>query len=70
MLMYSIAVGEEDLTVNKLVEMTEERTMSLVPMETTTATQQQLLQVQPNGPVGASEGVGLHEDDNSSEDDS
>ena len=55
--------------------MTEERTSSLVPMETS---QQQLLQVQQNGPVGVvgegarfvGEGAGLHEEDNSSEDDS
>ena len=63
-------MGEEDPSVNKLVEMTEERTSTLVPMETAAATQQQLMQVQQNGPVGSAEGAGIHEDDNSSEDDS
>ena len=59
--------------------MTEERTSTLVPMETS---QQQMLQDQQNGPVGVAmiggagkvgmrqEGAGFHEDDNSSEDDS
>ena len=74
-----LAVGEEDASVSKLVEMTEERTSTLVPMETS---QQQMLQDQQNGPVGVAtiggvgevsmrqEGAGYHEDDNSSEDDS
>lgn len=63
-------MGEEDPSVNKLVEMAEERTSTLVPMETTPVTQQQLMQVQQNGPMVGAEGVGLHEDDNSSEEDS
>jgi hypothetical protein len=85
----SIAVGEEDSSVSKLVEMTEERTATLVPMETSQQQQQQQqnLPDQQNGPIGATtiggvgeilavrpvvggEGVGFHEDDNSSEDDS
>lgn len=78
----SLAVGEEDSSVSKLVEMTEERTATLVPMETNQ--QQQMLQDQQNGPVGGTtigvgevgvrpvggEGAGFQEDDNSSEDDS
>ena len=81
--LFSIAVGEEDSSVSKLVEMTEERTSTLVPMET--SQQQQILPDQQNGPVvtttigvgevvgvrpAGGEGVGFHEDDNSSEDDS
>ena len=68
--------------------MTEERTTTLVPMETSQQQhQQQNLPDQQNGPVGVAtiggvgeiavrpvggggEGVGFHEDDNSSEDDS
>lgn len=63
--------------------MTEERTSTLVPMETNPQ-QQQILPDQQNGPVGMTtvgvgevsvrpvggEGAGFHEDDNSSEDDS
>ena len=68
-----VAVGDEDAaSVNKLVEMTEERTTALVPMETTaiSVAQQQLMQVQQNGPAAVNEEVGLNEEDNSSEDDS
>ena len=69
--------------------MTEERTATLVPMETSQQQQQpqQNLPDQQNGPMGVAtiggvgevavrpvgsggEGVGFHEDDNSSEDDS
>ena len=67
------AVGEEESNVNKLVEMTEERTAALVPMETTSmssAGQQHLMQAQQNGPMGINEGAGLQEEDNSSEEDS
>ena len=67
-------MGEEDSNVNKLVEMTEERTAALVPMETTsvsTAGQQHVMHVQlQNGPMGVHEGAGLQEEDNSSEEDS
>ena len=68
-------MGEEESNVNKLVEMTEERTAALVPMEmpavSIAVAQQQLMQAQQNGPMlGVNEGVEPGEEDNSSEDDS
>lgn len=66
-------MGEEESNVNKLVEMTEERTAALVPMETTAVSvaQQQLIQAQQNGPMmSINEGVEPNEEDNSSDDES